>query len=242
MSETYIVIVLVPTRTPFSAARRSGNRCGAYCGQDNHSGAALPLLPNLYRAHLAMVAPPGASAPTLHAPQARQRGSPPAGGGRPASDAWAAGSYRRPDRVPAHRARVGGGGAAVMGAGGLSGSFAALGGRLSVFLSCLNPLRADPAASLLPPLAMIDPDASPAFIVREPHELRSLAVVLGRWSCRGWRTRNRLRPCPPRSPGFPCCRHHRRRSPASRSLGPPSLCTPSTGSRHAQHLGTDQMQ
>jgi len=96
-----------------------------------------------------------------------------------------------------------------MGAGGLSGSFAALGGRLSVFLSCLNPLRADPAASLLPPLAMIDPDASPAFIVREPHELRSLAVVLGRWSCRGWRTRNRLRPCPPRSPGFPCCRHHR---------------------------------
>src|SRR6266508_3396278 len=73
MSETYIVIVLVPTRTPFSAARRSGNRCGAYCGQDNHSGAALPLLPNLYRAHLSMVVSPGVPALTLHAPQARQQ-------------------------------------------------------------------------------------------------------------------------------------------------------------------------
>jgi hypothetical protein len=64
-------------------------------------------------------------------------------------------------------------------------AFAALGWRYA-FLEHLNLLRAqlaDPAASLLPPLAMID-QAAPRerrrlLVVREPEELRSLAVVLG---------------------------------------------------------------
>lgn len=54
-----------------------------------------------------------------------------------------------------------------------------------------------------------------------------------RCSCRGWRTRNRLRTWPPRSSGFLCCRHHHQ-SPrgsgslgrASTSPGRPSRCTP----------------
>jgi hypothetical protein len=64
-------------------------------------------------------------------------------------------------------------------------AFAARGWRYA-FLEHLNLLRAqlaDPAASLLPPLAMID-QAAPRerrrlLVVREPEELRSLAVVLG---------------------------------------------------------------
>jgi hypothetical protein len=64
-------------------------------------------------------------------------------------------------------------------------AFAALGWRY-VFLRYLEPLRAqlaDPTAELLPPLAMVDlaapRDRRQLLLVREPHELRSLAVVLG---------------------------------------------------------------
>jgi HNH endonuclease len=67
-------------------------------------------------------------------------------------------------------------------------AFAAFGWRY-VFLSCLNPLRAqlaDPPANILPPLALLDPGASPErrqlLVVQDPHELRSLAVVLGRYT------------------------------------------------------------
>jgi hypothetical protein len=67
-------------------------------------------------------------------------------------------------------------------------AFAALGWRY-VFLRYLEPVRAqlaDPAAKLLPPLAMVDPaaprDRRQLLLVREPHELRSLAVILGRYT------------------------------------------------------------
>jgi hypothetical protein len=53
----------------------------------------------------------------------------------------------------------------------------------------LAPLRAqlaDPDATLLPPLALFDPGAAPdsrdLVVVQKPHELRSLAVVLGRYT------------------------------------------------------------
>src|SRR6266545_5270239 len=52
MSETYIVIVLVPTGTPFSADRRC-NPIRRHFGHDNHSGATSPHLLNLYRGHVA---------------------------------------------------------------------------------------------------------------------------------------------------------------------------------------------
>lgn len=65
-------------------------------------------------------------------------------------------------------------------------AFAALGWRY-MFLPHLDPLRAqlaDPAVSLLPPLALFDPAAPrerrQVLVVQEPDELRSLAVVLGR--------------------------------------------------------------
>ena len=65
-------------------------------------------------------------------------------------------------------------------------AFAALGWRY-VFLPHLNRLRAplaDPTASLLPPLALVDPAAPrerrQLLLVQEPDELCSLAVVLGR--------------------------------------------------------------
>ena len=67
-------------------------------------------------------------------------------------------------------------------------AFAVLGWRY-VLMSCLNPLRAqlaDPTASLLPPLGMVDLAASrdrrQLFIVQEPEELRSIAVILGRYT------------------------------------------------------------
>jgi hypothetical protein len=67
-------------------------------------------------------------------------------------------------------------------------AFAALGWRY-IYMPYLPPLRAqlaDPDATLLPPLALDDPD-TPAdrrdlLVVQEPHELRSLAVVLGRYT------------------------------------------------------------
>jgi len=67
-------------------------------------------------------------------------------------------------------------------------AFAAFGWRYA-FQRSLARLRAqlvDPDADLLPPLALLDHGASPErrrlFIVREPAELRSLAVVLGRYT------------------------------------------------------------
>jgi HNH endonuclease len=67
-------------------------------------------------------------------------------------------------------------------------AFAALGWRY-VFVKYLKPLRAqlaDPTAELLPPLAMVNltapQDRRQMLLVREPHELRSLAVVLGRYT------------------------------------------------------------
>ena len=68
-------------------------------------------------------------------------------------------------------------------------AFAALGWRYVLGLPHLNLLRAqlaDPDAALLPPLDLLDPGA-PAerrqlLIVREPAELRSLTVVLGRYT------------------------------------------------------------
>jgi hypothetical protein len=71
---------------------------------------------------------------------------------------------------------------------GYLAAFAALGWRYA-FLKHLNPLRAqlaDPTANLLPPLAMVDlgapRDRRELLVVREPNELRSLAVVLGRYT------------------------------------------------------------
>jgi hypothetical protein len=68
-------------------------------------------------------------------------------------------------------------------------AFASFGWRYVLLLSSLNLLReqlADPDADLLPPLALLDLDASPErrelLIVREPAELRSLAVVVGRYT------------------------------------------------------------
>jgi hypothetical protein len=104
-------------------------------------------------------------------------------------DAWAAGEvanargvYRLTKRVAVMRARLSWVRAAYLAA------FAAFGWQY-VFQPYLNPLRAqlaDPAASLLPPLALFEPDASPErrqlLIVQEPHELRSLAVVLDRYT------------------------------------------------------------
>jgi hypothetical protein len=67
-------------------------------------------------------------------------------------------------------------------------AFAALGWRY-VYMPYLAPLRAqlaDPDAMLLPPLALADPDAAAysrdLLVVQEPHELRSLAVVLGHYT------------------------------------------------------------
>jgi hypothetical protein len=67
-------------------------------------------------------------------------------------------------------------------------AFAALGWGYA-FLRCLEPLRAqlaDPTAKLLPPVAMMDlaapRDRRRLLLVREPHELRSLAVVLGHYT------------------------------------------------------------
>jgi hypothetical protein len=67
-------------------------------------------------------------------------------------------------------------------------AFAALGWRY-ICMPNLAPLRtqlADPDATLLPPLALFDPGAAPdsrdLVVVQEPHELRSLAVVLGRYT------------------------------------------------------------
>jgi hypothetical protein len=104
-------------------------------------------------------------------------------------DTWAAGDvanargrYRLTRRVSVMRARLSWVRAAYLAA------FAALGWQY-VFQPYLDPLRAqlaDPAASLLPPLALFEPDASPErrqlYIVQEPHELRSLAVVLDRYT------------------------------------------------------------
>jgi hypothetical protein len=104
-------------------------------------------------------------------------------------NAWAAGEvanargrYRLTKRVSVTRARLSWVRAAYLAA------FAALGWQY-VFQPCLDPLRAqlaDPEASLLPPLALRDPGASPErrqlLIVQEPPELRSLAVVLGRYT------------------------------------------------------------
>jgi hypothetical protein len=105
-------------------------------------------------------------------------------------DAWAASGevptdrmgFRLTRRVYEARARV-----SWIRAAYLAG-FAAWGWRY-VFLPHLNPLRAqlaDPAAELLPPLALVDVDAPPGrrgiFLVQEPRELRSLAVALGRYT------------------------------------------------------------
>jgi hypothetical protein len=67
-------------------------------------------------------------------------------------------------------------------------AFAALGWRY-MYMPYLAPLRAqlaDPDATLLPPLALSDPGAVPdrrdLVVVQEPHELRSFAVVLGRYT------------------------------------------------------------
>src|SRR6266496_4279289 len=67
-------------------------------------------------------------------------------------------------------------------------AFAALGLRY-ICMPYLPPLRAqlaDPDATLLPLLALDDPDAAAdrrdLLVVQEPHELRSLAVVLGRYT------------------------------------------------------------
>lgn len=67
-------------------------------------------------------------------------------------------------------------------------AFAALGWRY-ICISHLTPPRAqlaDPGATLLPPLALLDPaamsDRRDLVLVQEPHELRSLAVVLGRYT------------------------------------------------------------
>jgi hypothetical protein len=69
---------------------------------------------------------------------------------------------------------------------GYLAAFAALGWRYA-FLRLLNPLRAqlaDPSADLLPPLAMVDPqaprDCRQLIVVKQPDELRSLAVRMGR--------------------------------------------------------------
>jgi hypothetical protein len=68
-------------------------------------------------------------------------------------------------------------------------AFAALGWRYVLGLPCLSLLRAqlaDADAAILPPLALLDLRAPASrrqlFIVREPTELRSLAVVLGRYT------------------------------------------------------------
>jgi hypothetical protein len=67
-------------------------------------------------------------------------------------------------------------------------AFAALGWPY-VYMPYLAQLRAqlaDPDAKLLPPLALADPAAMPyrrdLVVVQEPYELRSLAVVLGRYT------------------------------------------------------------
>jgi hypothetical protein len=68
-------------------------------------------------------------------------------------------------------------------------AFTALGWRYVLGLPYLNLLRAqlaDPDAALLPPLDLLDLGAPPErrqlLIVREPAELHSLAVVLGRYT------------------------------------------------------------
>jgi hypothetical protein len=104
-------------------------------------------------------------------------------------DAWAAGEasdgrmgFRLTERVSVVKARLSWVRAAYLAA------FAALGYRYAS-QSLLDPVRAqlaDPAADLLPPLGLYDPDAPPdqrrLFLVQQPHELRSLAVVLGRYT------------------------------------------------------------
>jgi len=67
-------------------------------------------------------------------------------------------------------------------------AFAALGWHYidRPFLAPLRAQLAAPDVPLLPPLALVDPDAAPdnrdLVIVQDPHELRSLAVVLGRYT------------------------------------------------------------
>ncbi len=67
-------------------------------------------------------------------------------------------------------------------------AFAALGWHYidTPFLAPLRAQLAAPDVTLLPPLALVDPDAAPdnrdLVVVQEPHELRSLAVVLGRYT------------------------------------------------------------
>ena len=68
-------------------------------------------------------------------------------------------------------------------------AFAALGWRYA-FLQCLEPLRAqlaDPGTPLLPPLALYNEEAPLGrrriLEVQEPHQLRSLAIVLGNTRC-----------------------------------------------------------
>ena len=104
-------------------------------------------------------------------------------------DAWAAGDapggpmgFELTRRVNVVRARLSWVRAAYLVA------FAALGWRY-VCRPCLDPLRAqlaDPEAKLLPPLALLDPGASPErrqlIVVQEPDELRSLAVMLGQYT------------------------------------------------------------
>ena len=67
-------------------------------------------------------------------------------------------------------------------------AFAALGWRY-ICMPYLAPLRtqlADQDAMLFPSVALFDPGAAPEsrdlVVVQEPHELRSLAVVLGRYT------------------------------------------------------------
>jgi hypothetical protein len=67
-------------------------------------------------------------------------------------------------------------------------AFAALGWRY-VFMACLGPVRdqlADPSADILPPLALRDSnsprDRRQLLVVDEPADLRSLAVVIGRYT------------------------------------------------------------
>jgi hypothetical protein len=67
-------------------------------------------------------------------------------------------------------------------------AFAALGWRYICmpYLAQLRAQLADPDATLLPPLALFNPDGMPGsrdlVVVQEPYALRSLAVVLGRYT------------------------------------------------------------
>lgn len=71
---------------------------------------------------------------------------------------------------------------------GYLAAFAALGWRYA-FLECLQPLReqlAEPETAILPSLVFIDPAAEPGrrrlLVTEEPAEMRTLAVMLGRFT------------------------------------------------------------